>query len=166
MSIFKRKTTSEDMKEKSLSLVEEKYLEAKAALKALEFEKDVLEKRLILEKKEVMADLKRERDDFEREKERWNKDREVEISNMKGQLLVKSEQDIAKVKNEFAVKLNEEREKLNKSFYDKMTSSLEDLHSKGNTTTRFMQDMTMKMLDKHPSMRLENKNIGEEVDGE
>jgi len=74
-----------------------------------------------------------------------------EADNMKASLVLKHEQDIARLKKEFDEQLVAEKERLNKEFYERMTSSLSELHSKGNHTTDFLKEMTLKMLEKAPT---------------
>ena len=50
------------------------------------------------------------------------------------------------------------KSELEKEFYAKMKNSLEELHTKGNTTTNFVQEMALKMLDvKRDLVQIENK---------
>ena len=50
------------------------------------------------------------------------------------------------------------KSKMEEDFYAKMKEAMNDLHTKGNTTTNFVQEMALKMLDvKRDLVQIENK---------
>lgn len=149
MSWFNKR---EQIADRKLSDSEESYLDLKAKLRELEIESDSQQKLMDMDRADLRSQLHRERADFEAQKERWQEKIEADMSNMKGTLLVKAEQDRAKIKNDYETKLNAEKERLNKKFYNDMTESLNKLHTEGNTTTQFMKDIALKMMDRHPSV--------------
>lgn len=128
--------------------LEEEFLAAKVKLKELEFEKKNLKQELELEKRKIDSQMRMAKSEFQQEKSLWNKSKDVEISNLKGQLVTKFEQDKAAIKAEFDTKLVKAEAKLNEEFYSKMTEALNDLHTKGNHSTKFVQDIAMKMMDR------------------
>ena len=81
------------------------------------------------------------------------------------ELQVKTSQQIIDSDKKLNERLHEvEMEKINfkseleKEFYAKMKDSLEELHTKGNSTTNFVQEMALKMLDvKKEHLKLEVK---------
>lgn len=138
-------------------------------IKELEFEADVVEKKRAHERVELQQEfvLKENvlRQEIELEKTR-NKE---ETKNLEAKLVLKHEQEVADLTLEFEKKTNalelkanekivEEKEKLNADFYKRMTDGLQTIHEKGNHTTDFLKDITMKMLDKNSIMRIDNNS--------
>jgi len=133
------------------------FLEAKDDIYRLKIQKDTLKQTLGLEKEKQQRDYERRITDINHSAKLKEESRDNAIANMKASLLVKHEQDIAKIKAEYSNKLVEEKDRLNKEFYGKMTKTLQEVHAKGNHTTDFLKDMTLKMLDRSPSMRVDYK---------
>jgi len=129
---------------------QEQIIELRMQIRELEFSKKQHEKEANEDKKEFEIEYKRKLEELQHKFKLEKETRDNEIANMKANIVLKHEQDIAKIKSDYDKKLIEEKERLNKEFYDKMTTSLAELHSKGNHTTDFLKEMTLKMLDKAP----------------
>lgn len=137
-------TTDED---KNQSLI----LKLKLDIQELEAQKFKLKDELDSQKKILEREYSYKMEDLKHSFELKQKTLENETSNIKANLILKHEQDIAKLQSKFDKELIVEKERLNKDFYDRMTSSLSELHSKGNHTTDFLKEMTLKMLEKAPA---------------
>lgn len=137
-------TTDED---KNQSLI----LKLQLDIHELEAQKFKLKDELASQKKILEREYSYKMEDLKHSFELKQKTLENETSNIKANLILKHEQDIAKLQSKFDKELIVEKERLNKDFYDRMTSSLSELHSKGNHTTDFLKEMTLKMLEKAPA---------------
>lgn len=137
-------TTDED---KNQSLI----LKLQLDIHELEAQKFKLKDELASQKKILEREYSYKMEDLKHSFELKQKTLENETSNIKANLILKHEQEIAKLQSKFDKELIVEKERLNKDFYDRMTSSLSELHSKGNHTTDFLKEMTLKMLEKAPA---------------
>lgn len=137
-------TTDED---KNQSLI----LKLQLDIHELEAQKFKLKDELDSQKKILEREYSYKMEDLKHSFELKQKTLENETSNIKANLILKHEQEIAKLQSKFDKELIVEKERLNKDFYDRMTSSLSELHSKGNHTTDFLKEMTLKMLEKAPA---------------
>lgn len=138
-------TTAESDKNQAL------ILKLKLDIQELEDQKFKLKDELDSQKKILEREYSYKMEDLKHSFELKQKTLENETSNIKANLILKHEQDIAKLQSKFDKELIVEKERLNKDFYDRMTSSLSELHSKGNHTTDFLKEMTLKMLEKAPA---------------
>jgi len=130
-------------------------------------EKKKMHQELSLEKARIMEDFAAKKRGFEQEKLLWENEKVSEISNLKGSLLVKHEQDIAKVKHDSKEELLKKTQVLQDEFSDKLKKALEEVHTKGNVTTKFMNDIAIKMLEaqaitKNSRMQI-TANVGDDV---
>lgn len=136
---------------------EEKIKELRRQISDLEYEKKKLTTTLEDEKKNLERKWKFNEEELLHRAKLNEEKLRSEIENMKATLLVKHEQDIARIKHVSEKALIAEKERLNKDFYERMTNSLSELHSKGNHTTDFLKEMTLKMLEKAPMPQLERR---------
>jgi len=148
MGLFNKKTENQE---------EEKIKELRRQIADLEYEKKKLTTTLEDEKKALEMKWKFHEEELLHRAKLNEEKLRSEIENMKATLLVKHEQDVARIKHEAEKELIAEKERLNKDFYERMTDSLSELHSKGNHTTAFLKEMTLKMLDKAPLAQLERR---------
>ena len=130
---------------------QEQIFQLKMEIRMLEADKLAQEKELTRKKEELEYEFKRKEKDLRHDLDLKMETSRNEIANLKASLLVKHEQDIALLKSNFDKELIAEKTRLNKEFYEQMTSSLSELHSKGNHTTDFLKEMTLKMLEKAPA---------------
>lgn len=112
--------------------------EKEAALKLKEIE---LEKRFEMRERELVSLLKIEQE---------QKLKKMEIGY---------EERLASAKQEFASALLIEKEKLMKESYDKLSNAMSKLHEEGNVTTRFTQDLALKMMESLPTHKVQTKVI-------
>ena len=109
---------------------------------------------------------------FEEDKERamadMTKRAEIEQVELKAMMKMEAEQKIAKalleaekkviakdaeisdLKKKHAEEMATQKSELTKEHYDNLKENLEKFHSEGNTTTKFMQEMSLAMLEKRP----------------
>lgn len=122
-------------------------------------------RKLRMELEEVRHKHKLEVDEIkaniEREKRHWAEDKTREVTNLKKEHDLKlkeavtlakldSEQRIAQAKTDGDKKLNDTVEKLTKEHYDRLSTAMTKLHEEGNITTKFTQDLALKMFEKNP----------------
>lgn len=100
------------------------------------------------------------KDEIEKE---FKRKEEHAAALMEVELNRKVDQQVRKVKDEYAVK---EKELVNKNF-EKLSSSLAELHEKGNATTRYIETASLKMMDMFgkvmggKNIQIEDKTEGE-----
>jgi Skp family chaperone for outer membrane proteins len=110
------------------------------------------------------------RTEVDREKKQWAKDKNLELERMEKEHEIKlrevvsltkldSEQRIKKAELEFQEKFNQKCEELNKTHYDKLSQAMTKLHEEGNNTTKFTQDLALKMMEGMPTHKLQTKVI-------
>jgi len=75
------------------------------------------------------------------ESEQKLKQAEISFERAKSDLIAKHRSDLATTESKFA-----------QEYYEKLRDSLEELHTKGNITTKFMQDLTMELLAQSPKL--------------
>lgn len=101
-----------------------------------------------------------------------NADQELEIKTREvtSLLKLKHEQEIAQMKLDYDRKLQDQKKKMQedslalretllKENHDKLGEALNNLHEKGNVTTKFMQEMAVGMLKQIPAAKVETKNV-------
>ena len=82
----------------------------------------------------------------------------LELQVKTSQQIIDSEKKLNSKIHELEMEKANFRSQLEKEFYSKMKDSLEDLHTKGNSTTNFVQEMALKMLDvKREHLQIEAK---------
>lgn len=83
------------------------------------------------------------------------------------QKLKQQEIDFQKQVNDLKVELEVSKAKFQKEIQDDNYTRLKDamtkLHEEGNVTTKFTQDIALKMLDKMPASKTEHKHLTGEV---
>lgn len=120
----------------------------------LKWNKENAELRYIhqIEMKNKEAELERMRLDLASEHDR--KTREV-ISLMKQD----SEKKYLQLENSYEEKFLKLKQALLDDNYQKMSQAMSKLHEEGNVTTRFTQDLALRMMDGMPKTKVENKVI-------
>lgn len=107
-----------------------------------------------LEVAELRAQIEREKKHWEEDKKRLQEklkaDSEIALKEAISLTKLQSEQQIKQAQLDADRKLNQEIAKLNKEHYDKLSESMSKLHEEGNVTTRFMQELSLKMFEKAP----------------
>lgn len=68
-----------------------------------------------------------------------------------------AEQRIKKAELNAEGKLNDRTAALNKEYYDKLSEAMSKLHQEGNVTTKFTQDLALKMFENSPVNRTTTK---------
>lgn len=112
---------------------------------------------------------------FEREHKYWEEDKKRALSTMTQEHELKlkeaitlanlsSQQQAKQAELDFQRKLNQETEKLNKNYYDKLTEAMTKLHEDGNITTKFTQELALKMMESIPSHKSETKVLTGKVE--
>jgi len=108
--------------------------------------------------------------DVDRDKRQWEKDKKLELERMEKEHEIKlrevvsltkldSEQRIKKAELEYQTKFNEQCAALNKTHYDKLASAMSKLHEEGNNTTKFTQELALKMMEGMPTSKVQTKVI-------
>lgn len=164
------------------NLQEDLLTQSRAHQRELEDHKHAIK----LQQKEERLAFEREREKWLEDKERMirlhEEDKEITLKRLKEELelshketitllkldsqqqIKQAELDrdraIAKIQAESDNKLNEERRKLQEDQYKKLSTELAKLHSEGNSTTKFIQEMSLKMLEQTPGVRA-NVNLNQ-----
>lgn len=119
-------------------------------------------------------------------KENAQQEIEMKTREMQSLLKLKHDQQIAEIEmqakketatialafekkaNELEAKKNDEiheiKEKLMLEYQEKLAEALSKLHSEGNHTTKFVQDLALQMIGKQPTTKLETKVITKSCD--
>jgi hypothetical protein len=63
-----------------------------------------------------------------------------------------AEKRIAQIELDQKVSESKMRSEMETEYYNKLKNALEELHTKGNVTTKFMQEIALKMFDRAPIM--------------
>lgn len=98
------------------------------------------------------------------------KDNEIKLRETVSLLKLESEQKIKqmeidkqraidKVKTDAALEINEAKADILKTHYEKLSAELAKLHSEGNITTKFTQDLALKMFESMPESRTRKTKI-------
>lgn len=113
-----------------------------------------MEHKFTLEVDRLKAQLEQQRKHFEEDKTRaiaqLAKEHDIKLTEAVTLAKLHAEQEIAKVVKDRDEKFNEATEKLLKENYDKMTAALDKLHSDGNFMTKYVQELSLKMMEKAP----------------
>lgn len=116
----------------------------------------------------INAKLLRDKSLWEEDKARLTKklteDSEIKLKEVVTLTKLDSEQRIKQAELNADRKFNEKAEALNKDYYDKMTTAMSKLHEEGNVTTRFTQDLALKMMGNMPANKSETKVLTGTVD--
>lgn len=114
-----------------------------------------LEHKFNLEVDRLKAQLEQQKKHFEEDKVRTvaqlKKEHDIKLTEAVTLAKLHAEQEIAKVIKDRDAKFNLTTEKLLKENYDKMTAALDKLHSDGNFMTKYVQELSLKMLEKAPT---------------
>ena len=88
--------------------------------------------------------------------------KQLEINNERAinELKSKHSEEILKLQSDHCNALMEVEKKLNEEYYSKLKKALSDLHTKGNITTDFLKEMTLKMLDRAPALQATEFKVG------
>lgn len=112
---------------------------------------------------EINARLVREKGNWEEDRERLKKqlteDSDLKLKEAVVAARLEADQRIASIKLEGDRRVVSEIEKLNKDHYSKLSEAMTKLHEEGNVTTKFTQDLALKMMEGMPKARLETKVI-------
>lgn len=116
-----------------------------------------------IEMQEKEADLRRLKQDLEKTHEL--KIRET-VSLLKldseqkiKQLEINAQRDLQRVEQQAAKALLESKEELLKESYDKLSEAMSKLHAEGNVTTKFTQDLALKMFESMPTQKVQTRVI-------
>ena len=60
--------------------------------------------------------------------------------------VILKDQEISELKRQHAEEISDLKSSLTKEHYDNLTANLEKFHTEGNTTTKFMKELSMEML--------------------
>lgn len=164
-------------------ITKKKELEMDIAQVKLELENKKKEQELMLEKLKAhhAIELDRSKYEFDKAKQTWEIEKaqiekklthEFEMKEKEVLLLKKleTEQAVAKAQIDSEKKLQEEVKKLNDKqikmeadMYEKLAKSMAELHEKGNAQTKFVQELSLKMLDQSSNLRDTrlNLNVGQ-----
>jgi len=126
---------------KQLKKYKEQIVAHAGQLEELKAEKRNVETTLLAERKKLEIE-------FAEKESRLN----LKIEEIKQLHKLDIEQQVATIKNDYTLKLVNEKEKLNTAFYEKMSTELAKIHSDGNVQTKFIQELSLKMLDKAPML--------------
>jgi hypothetical protein len=90
------------------------------------------------------------------------KTKQLEINNERAinELKSKHSEEVLKLKADHCKDLMEVEKKLSEEYYGKLKKALNDLHTKGNITTDFLKEMTLKMLDRAPALQATEFKVG------
>lgn len=163
MSFFKKKGA--ELSDDVLALISQKKqleIEVRNLTQNLEFEKrrqdmaieEVAHKhRLELQKKEKEYEIKHEEiiSLLRVEQDQRVKQAEITAEKKVADLGAKHSRDLVAVE-----------QKLSADYYDRLKTALEDLHTKGNITTQFLQEITMQLLKGKSGARKALKEVSEE----
>lgn len=108
--------------------------------------------------------------EFERKQTNTDKLNEIKQREIVSLLRLESEQktkqleldhqrNLEAVKQKAAVELINTKEKMLNENYEKLTAAMARLHEGGNVTTRFTQDLALKMMGSMPEHKLQTKVI-------
>lgn len=104
----------------------------------------------VLEKEQLLKTLK--------EEHRLKLTEMVTLTKLEGQQLSK------RAELDAESKLNSEIKKLTTDHYESLKNAMTKLHEEGNVTTRFTQDLALKMLEGMPSNKSETKVLTGSID--
>lgn len=111
-----------------------------------------------LEIQELRAQLDRERHNWEEDKQRLindlQRDHDLKIKEAVTLTKLQSEQKIKQAELDYDRKLNEATKSLNEDYYQSLKSAMTKLHEEGNITTKFTQELALKMFDKSPATKV------------
>lgn len=121
-----------------------------------------------LEIDEAKADFVRAQTQWKEDKDRLIKqlkeDSEIKLKEVVTLTRLDSEQRIKQSQLDADRKVNAKMEELNKAYYDKLSDSMSRLHEEGNVTTRFVQELSLKMLGSLPTNKTETKVLTGSID--
>lgn len=112
---------------------------------------------------------------LERERKHWDEDRQriVDKLTQEHELKLKevvtvtkldSQQQIKKAQLDAEAELNKKVGVLNKEHYDRLADALNKLHTEGNVTTKFTQDLALQMMSHLPANKSETKVLTGSID--
>ncbi len=121
----------------------------------------VREKKLWEEdKRTLMAQAERERLEFQKSLESEHKLKLQEATTLTKldseqkvkQLEITHLRELETLKTKHSSEMSDLKQALAKEYYDRLSVALNDLHTKGNTSTQFIQELALKMFDKAPML--------------
>lgn len=125
------------------------------------------------------AQFNREKAEWEKDKKRLEedlkKDHEIKLREVLSltklesqqkikQLEIDSERRINEVKAASENKMNDEIRRLNQEHYDKLSTAMAKLHEEGNATTKFQQELALKLIGSMPTAKSETKVLTGSLD--
>lgn len=126
----------------------------------LRLELEEIKHKHALEIKEMKADISREKKQWDEDRQRMvdkqNQEHEIKLKEVLTLTKLDSEQRIKKAELDFESKYNKKCEELNATHYDKLAAAMSKLHEEGNVTTKFTQDLALKMMESMPKHKTEN----------
>jgi len=156
-----------NMKRKAEMAVEEKNHTHKLELreKIAEFERE--KKIWNLDKNDLIEKHDRESTELEKrlQAEFDIKEKEtIALGKLENQQKTKqaeldSQREVAKIKEEYAIKESKLRIELAEENYKKLSEAMTKLHSEGNSSSKFIQEIALKMMDKGPNPNETNLNF-------
>lgn len=135
-----------EIQEKEARFQREKtvWLEDKARLESsiqdrLKFTEEKLQSRFDIKEQETISLIKLDAE---------QKTKQLEINNERtiNEIKFAHTEEILKLKAEHGKALMEAEKKLSEEYYIKLKKALNDLHTKGNITTDFLKEMTLKII--------------------
>ncbi len=121
-----------------------------------------------LEIEGVAANFNREKSHWEEDKQRaLNRiveDHDIKLKEAITLTQLSGQQQAKQAELNFERKLNEATARLNKEYYDNLTEAMSKLHEEGNLTTKFTQELALKMMGSMPSNKSETRVLTGRVD--
>lgn len=120
-----------------------------------------LEHENTLHLEETKASFDRERSVWKEDKERLRtqliEEHELKLKEYTTLARLDYEQKTKQIELIAERKINAEVAKINKDYYDKLTDSMKKLHEEGNVTTKFTQELALKMMSSLPANKTTTK---------
>jgi len=159
-------------KRRQLTNAEKDYVQLQGEIERLKAQKDTMSINLDNDRKVQDMALREEKhaheltkrkyeQDMEQLKDKLEKEHELKMTEATtlnklesqqkiAQAEIDHKQEVQEMKVKFAKDKAEYESRLNKEYMDKYSEALDELHTKGNITTKFLSDMSLKLLDKTP----------------
>lgn len=114
-----------------------------------------------LEINEIRANLATEERHWQEDRRRLTaqlkEEHEIKLKEIISLTKLDSDQRIKKAELDAEAKLNSTIAELNKVHYEKLQQSMTKLHEEGNVTTRYIQELSLKMFESAPKHKTETK---------
>lgn len=124
--------------------------------------------RLDIEARE--AEFKRKeqvwKEDKNRDQEKMRQDHELKLKEATTLLRLSHEQELAQIRLDHEKRYNQRVSELNTEHYNKLSTAMTKLHEEGNVTTKFVQDIALKMFENSPTVKNTTKVLTGTVEKE